>query len=92
MSMDNEDYATFARIEDHLRRIADALEMAHPKPGTYIPPRFVGEEMDRRDCDDAATAIRDGDELISEETRAAVLSMTDKILFSLDRRREEGHR
>ena len=26
MSMDHDDYATFARIEDHLRRIADALE------------------------------------------------------------------
>ena len=26
------DYATLARIEDHLRRIADALERAHPKP------------------------------------------------------------
>lgn len=30
-----------ARIdrEDDLRRIADALERAHPKPGIYIPPR-----------------------------------------------------
>ena len=26
MSLDHDDYATFARIEDHLRRIADALE------------------------------------------------------------------
>ena len=30
MSMDHDDYAVFARIEDHLRRIADALE-ARPK-------------------------------------------------------------
>jgi len=32
MSLDHDDYATFARIEDHLRRIADALERARPKP------------------------------------------------------------
>jgi len=35
----SDDYATLALIEDHLRRIADALERAHPKfnPGGYVP-------------------------------------------------------
>lgn len=50
MSMDHDDYATLARIEDHLRRIADALER--------IPTVTVGE-LDAKPCDDRTCTDRD---------------------------------
>lgn len=50
MSMDHDDYATFARIEDHLRRIADALER--------IPAVTVGE-FTLDGCDDRTCTDRD---------------------------------
>ena len=45
--LDGDDYATLASIEDHLRRIADALERAHPKfhPGGYVGGGYTIPEM-----------------------------------------------
>lgn len=45
--LDGDDYATLASIEDHLRRIADALERAHPKfhPGGYAGGGYMIPEM-----------------------------------------------
>ena len=52
----SDDYATLARIEDHLRRIADALE-ARPRynPGGYVGGDYVIPEM----------PIRGGDRVIT---------------------------
>ena len=49
MSLDHDDYATLARIEDHLRRIADALERAHPPKLTAHPLRPGERRWD--DCE-----------------------------------------
>ena len=71
--MDHDDYATLARIEDHLRRqaeaserIADALERAHPKfhPGGYVVGDYTLPEM----------PIRGGERVITRHDLLAFVS------------------
>ena len=64
--LDGDDYATLTRIEDHLRRIADALErpsFLDLPPGGWSPDDIVQPAADPNQCDPGCTrpSLHDGD-------------------------------
>jgi len=76
MSLDHDDYATLARIEDHLRRIADALEA----PRTERLPELLA--IAQRGLDRVAYSFRPAGSL--DGSRLAMRDLAMELRDALD--------
>ena len=76
MSLDHDDYATLVRIEDHLRRIADALE----RPRTDRLPELV--DIAQRGLDRVAASFRL--DRSPDDSRLAMQQLATDLRAALD--------